>query len=339
VTSRTAIPILPEFDSAAIRQRLGRHEFFWADLAVPREASIDEIGRAFSLDAQAIAALKLFGRAAPRGNGARPRRVHVDDEHVVFPFWCIWNPDAEVTAAPGAIDLFEVKVVLHGDYLLTVHRSPHDLRELVGEKLPSGRSERYAVYVVLEAMTSSFFRALLVLQDAMGQLEADVLESAGRTRRSHRELIRGARLRLTELRSVAGPQRVLFERASGEMEHVPGLEEDNRDYFDRINQQLDRVIDGIDAASSGLSSALEVQLNETTYRLTIVATIFLPLAFVTGFFGMNFDWMVDQVSSQSAFWLLGLGGCIGALIIIVGFLQRQGAVQISGPRLPGRSKQ
>ena len=84
------------------------------------------------------------------------------------------------------------------------------------------------------------------------------------------------------------------------------LEGDHREYFERINKQLDRIIEGVDAASQGLSSAVEVQLNETSYRLTILATIFLPLTFITGFFGMNFDWMVAEISSQRR------SGCSGS---------------------------
>jgi Mg2+ and Co2+ transporter CorA len=41
--------------------------------------------------------------------------------------------------------------------------------------------------------------------------------------------------------------------------------------------------------------------------VSVVATIFVPLTFITGFFGMNFGWMVDRVDSQLAFWLLGFG--------------------------------
>jgi magnesium transporter len=329
VTPPRAIPILPKFDPDAIRQRLERHEFFWADLTLDVEASLDEIQSAFGLGPGAVAALKLFGRDGGDG-GAPRRRVYVDAEHVVFPFWYVRRPQADVRERPEALEVHEVKVVLHGDYLLTVHETADDLTYLVGDGLPSGRSERYLVYVVLEAMTSTFFRALLILQDAMGEFQADVLASEGRAHRGDAELIRGVRLRLTELRRFAGPERVLFARASGEMEHVPGLEADHGRYFDRISQELDRIIDGIDAASGGLSSALQVQLNETTYRLTIVATIFLPLTFLTGFFGMNFGWMVDQVDSGAAFWLLGVGGCVAAVLLIVGFLVRQGAV--SGPR-------
>ena len=51
---------------------------------------------------------------------------------------------------------------------------------------------------------------------------------------------------------------------------------------------------------------LDLQLNERAYVVSVVATIFVPLTFITGFFGMNFGWMVDQIGTQIAFWLLGL---------------------------------
>ena len=51
---------------------------------------------------------------------------------------------------------------------------------------------------------------------------------------------------------------------------------------------------------------LSLQLNERAYLVSVVATIFVPLTFLTGFFGMNFGWMVDRIHGGLAFVLLGV---------------------------------
>lgn len=47
--------------------------------------------------------------------------------------------------------------------------------------------------------------------------------------------------------------------------------------------------------------------NGVINRLAIVSTIFLPLTFLTGFFGMNFTYMTDELESTTVFWLLAVG--------------------------------
>ena len=50
-----------------------------------------------------------------------------------------------------------------------------------------------------------------------------------------------------------------------------------------------------------MAKLIDLRLNETIYWLTVVATIFLPLTFMTGFFGMNFGWMVGEIDTAAAF--------------------------------------
>jgi magnesium transporter len=118
------------------------------------------------------------------------------------------------------------------------------------------------------------------------------------------------------MRRRLGAQRGRFDRIAQEIGQVRGLVADNERYFERIYEQLNRLIDGIDAAADSLAQVMDLRLNETIYWLTVVATIFLPLTFMTGFFGMNFEWMVDQVDTRLAFLVLGIGGPLLSSVLI-----------------------
>ena len=90
-----------------------------------------------------------------------------------------------------------------------------------------------------------------------------------------------------------------------------------RNYFRDVSDHLERVHDEIGAQRELLTSVLEANLavlsvrqNETTRQLTTIATIFLPLTFITGFFGMNFGWLVGHVGSPLTFLVYGVGSLV-----------------------------
>ena len=99
----------------------------------------------------------------------------------------------------------------------------------------------------------------------------------------------------------------LFERVGVEIGGAAWLRDsaDER-YFDRLGQQVDRLLASTDAVASGMGMLLDLQLNERAYVVSVLATIFVPLTLVTGYFGMNFGWLVDHIDSPLAFWLLGI---------------------------------
>lgn len=120
-------------------------------------------------------------------------------------------------------------------------------------------------------------------------------------------------------------QQSVFERVGVEIGALRDFDADQEPYFDRLDGQLDRLLASIDAAASAMGMLLDLQLNERAYLVTVIATIFVPLTFITGFFGMNFGWMVDQVSTQVAFWLLGFlvpvaTGLLAWRLLVRGFL-------------------
>ena len=80
----------------------------------------------------------------------------------------------------------------------------------------------------------------------------------------------------------------------------------------------------MNAAIDAYLSTSSNRLNVTTKQLTVIATIFLPLTFVTGFFGQNFGWMVDHVDSWEMFVVLGLGLEVVTLVALLALFRLRG---------------
>ena len=290
---------------AALRER---GSFFWIDLGVAG-LSREELGGALDVPPQAMRPLLDFDR------GERPsRRFHANRQQVVFPFHCyLETAPGEGEDAPR-LEAIEVNILVHGDYLLTVHREDVSLPALLPSYSTEGRSEQYVVYAVLDAMVATAFDALSDTELALEGLQC--LAGSVSNTRVRMGTLRAISLRLTTMRRQLGPQRGIFERISEEIGQVEGLITDSERYFERVYNQLNRLVDGIDAAADSMAQTMSLRMNETMYWLTVVATIFLPLTFLTGFFGMNFGWMVDRIDTEVAFLVLGLGGSAFATALI-----------------------
>ena len=304
-----------EPDQIAAQRKEGR--FFWTDLGLEDGPDDDRVGAAFKLSEPALRTLFDFDPG-----GSPVRRIHVEEDLVVFAFWCSATPEPPPLGGASSLGLFRVNVCLHGDFLLTVHERRFDLPTTVAPDGIPVRSESYAVYVALEGMTATLLEAINSVEREIATIEAS-LQDDEEQRANHetRRTIRSLRSRLTTLRMRIAAERGGFGRVSEEIAHVPKLQHDKQVYFDRISGELDRAIDRVDAASSALSHLLDLQLNETTFRLTVIATIFLPLTFLTGFFGMNFGWLVDHIDSAVAFWVLGVGLMTGPLILVLALIR------------------
>jgi magnesium transporter len=298
---------------AALRER---GEFFWIDLCVS-EGSRDDLAAALGIPAGALRPLLDFDR------GERPsRRFSADRQQVVFPFHCYLEAGSAEGEDAAGLYAIEVNVLVHGDYVLTAHREAVSLPSLLPEYSAEGRSEQYMVYAVLDAMVATAFDALSDTELALEGLQ--FLAGSVSNTRVRMGTLRAISLRLTTMRRQLGPQRGIFERIGAEVDQVEGLVADSERYFERIYAQLNRLVDGIDAAANSMAQTMDLRMNETMYWLTVVATIFLPLTFLTGFFGMNFGWLVEGIDSEAAFLLLGVGGSALAAAMIWIAIRRRG---------------
>ena len=121
------------------------------------------------------------------------------------------------------------------------------------------------------------------------------------------------------------------EAFEGELFRLPGMSREVSAYHRDVGDHLARAGDDLDAARDTLQGMLETYSNEVQERLTIVATIFLPLTVITGFFGQNFAWLIGQIGSAWALWGLGIGGLLISGCAIVVWLVRSGLYH--GPKL------
>ena len=176
-------------------------------------------------------------------------------------------------------------------------------------------SQLMVLYRVLDMLIDGYFPVLATLDDQIDDLEDEILkapteEQLGRLFDMKRSLI--------ALRKVVTPERDVFATLVSGSSALPGMTPEYERYFRDVYDHLIRVSDLVDSYRDLLSGAMDTHLSTVSNRLnvvmkqlTIIATIFLPLSFLTGFFGQNFGWMVTRLGSLAVF----LGAGIGAQVL------------------------
>ena len=112
---------------------------------------------------------------------------------------------------------------------------------------------------------------------------------------------------------------------------LPGMTREIERYYRDLYDHLIRVSDLVDSYRDLLTGSMDAYLSTVSNRLnvvmkqlTVIATIFLPLSFITGFFGENFAWMIRRIGSLDAFLLLGLGTELAVVAAMVVLFRRRG---------------
>jgi magnesium transporter len=137
--------------------------------------------------------------------------------------------------------------------------------------------------------------------------------------------------RLVALRKVISPQRDLMASIASGLADLPGMSPDAERHFRDVYDHLIRLTDMIDSfrdlltgASDAYLSTVSNRLNGVMKQLAVIATIFLPLDFVTGFFGQNFPWMVEHIGGLGWFIALGIGSQVATLAVLLLYFRRRG---------------
>jgi magnesium transporter len=226
--------------------------------------------------------------------------------------------------------LREVHMIISGDYVVTIHGRPldalDDLRKRYNEE--PIRSEQFMVYKILDAITSTFVPVLTRIDDDIDDLEQQVLSEASP---ECLQRIYSLRRDLVAMRRVVAPMRDMFARNAERIAELPRMQPDDRLYYRDLYDGLIRVSDLVDSYRDLLSGATDLYLStvanrqgEINKQLTLIATIFLPLTFLTGFFGQNFTWMIGHVTNGLwSFLVFGIGVLVASVAALAIYFRRK----------------
>jgi magnesium Mg(2+) and cobalt Co(2+) transport protein (corA) len=314
-----SVPCFDAVEEAAIREHLARDQFFWLDLTAPSSADVAKLHELFRFHPLALEDALHFGQ--------RPK-LDPYEQYVFVVFY--GARDVEMSEDGGEL-LQEVQMFISGSYLITLHRERLPALEDQRSKLDGValHSEQFLLYRVFDALTDSFFPPLARMDDEIDDLEAAVLGGPDDAQ-LHR--LFALKRTLITMRKVVTPQRDLFARSIDQLADLPGLQLDERDYFRDVYDHLIRISDLIDSYRDLLSSTTDLYLstvsnrqNEVMKQLAIVGTVFLPLSFITGFFGMNFGWLVSKgITSTWSFFVIGVGSMLLTCVVLLRFFKRKG---------------
>ena len=236
--------------------------------------------------------------------------------------------------AYGSVGLDQPMIEVHCFYaehfLVTVHRDETPAIAEACRALARLHTDRrlVALYRVLDALVDSMFPVLGALDDRIDELQDQIF--AKPTEAALSALI-GLKRQLVDMRKVVSPQRDMVASMLTQVIPIPGLTAEGERYVRDLYDHLIRISDMVDSYRDLVSGSLDAymsvvsnRLNDVMKQLTIIATVFLPLSFLTGFFGQNLGWLVAREGSLGAFLIFGLGTELAAVGGLFFMFRRRG---------------
>jgi len=219
----------------------------------------------------------------------------------------------------------QVSFILGRHYLLTVQEEPaNDSFDPVRERIRNNKGcirrteSDYLMYALLDSVIDGFFPVLEEYGEAIEDLEDEVV--ANPTRQTL-EKIHKLKRELLMLRRAIWPQR---DAINSLIRDGSDLISDDvrvylRDCYDHAVQVLDMVETYRELSSSLMDvylSSVSNRMNEVMKLLTVISTIFIPLTFIAGVYGMNFDPEKSPLNMPELDWYFGYPLCWGIMVAI-----------------------
>ena len=310
---------------AAETPHRGGH-YLWIELDEPAPGVMEDLCRHFDLHQLAV-------EDAAQAH-QRPKVEAYDGFHLVIYKTTRWSAERR------EVEVGELAIFVGAGYVIVVRHgatpgAARARKRLEAHPELSKTGPAAAVWSILDVVVDDYFPVVEGLEDEVEELELavfdgrdDLTERSYQLKQQLNEIYRAVHPLLPPLESIEG----------GAFPQIdPGLKRYFRDIADHVRLLQDEVLGLREQLSNALEAnfalmgvrqnEITAQQNQTVKQLTIIATVFLPLTFVTGFFGQNFGWLVDQISSPAAFAILGLGGLLLPAAALYVWFRRTGLAQ------------
>src|SRR3984893_3715016 len=300
--------------------RCGQGGFVWLGLLDPGEDELAQVRDTFGLHELAVEDAQNFHM--------RPKLENYDQgvQLVIL-------RTARYDDAAEQVEFGEISVFLAPTFVITVRqgvaselRGARQRLEQRPELLAAGSSS--ALWAILDQVVDDYGPVVAGLEHDIDQVEATLRAGAS----APTEPIYSLRREATDFYRAVHPLLAVvtaIERATEAPQLQPYIR-DVQDHLLLVNEEvaaqrdlLGTVLEANMAVISVEQTKISVQQNATVEQLTILATVFLPLTFVTGFFGQNFAWLVVRINDLAAFLVLGIGGLAVPLVLLFWLLRRR----------------
>jgi magnesium transporter len=241
------------------------------------------------------------------------------------------------------IETEQLAIVLGRGFVATFQENPGDVLGPVRDRIRGGAAIRKAgpdhlVYALVDAAVDHYFPVLETYGERLEKLEDYTLEAPDDSPLAR---IHHAKHDLLTLRRAIWPQRDALAELSrnGFALMTPATHVYLRDSYDHCVQIIDLLETYRETAAGLLEvhlSIMNTRMNEAMKVLTIFATLFIPLTFIAGIYGMNFDRDVSPWNMPELRWFYGYPFALalmgGATVAILAFFRRRGWIGGGTPK-------
>ncbi|WP_066639781.1 magnesium/cobalt transporter CorA [Desulfolucanica intricata] len=258
------------------------NDLLWVDIYNFDDSEMDYIARRFNFHHLAI---EDCTQHSPRA------KVDKYEDYYFFVLHALrYEEDSD-----EEISLEQLNVFLNDHYVITIHRRTLPSLGRIAKDCLANRSKSMRtgpeifLYFILDGITDEYFPVLDRINVRIEELEDQLYEQPNK---EITEEFLALKRTILSMRRAILPQRRMFTGTNGQYmfkisnESIPYYL-DLVDHIERITDSIDSFRDLVDGALDTYYSIISARTNETMRVLTVISTIFMPLTFVTGFFGMN----------------------------------------------------